>query len=367
MDQSQWRNDSLPANLAGMIPTGWPSTRAGASPPPGIGIPEGPHEYIVGGPGSVAWSEGAEDPFEAGVLGQTPMALLGLWDTRPYLAKPGPENSDWYRETRPVQGRGLTLRVRPTNQQGTRFRITNQGLGGTERQAVLAVLVAGFDSPIQELAPARNAKVVNVPTAANVEYCVAARMGPNLMPALQTRGVAEVDLYEWAGGSRFVAAWLWGFWVALEDDQQTGIVESYRVQWTVWPEAPLRRWHPLCMSWPVQVIPDGPLVVADANQAFRLGAVPTGGTSQYRLAVVNGGPSQVAIEMRYLLGPLARLAAYTGLAEAFNVPPLQTVVRTAAAGVELYGYSHVGVWSANTAGTGNPSGPIIISLSQSGG
>ena len=260
-----------------------------------------PGAYDIAGAGSTSWVAGVAG-VSPGTLGESAPQYLGLWDTRPADGIP--------QKTRDLQSfqRGLTpvydyrgdLQLFGSVALDGSANASSQpdGVGWISpfRDTCLSVLVAGFESLSELAAWSPPAGVVPSPTDPNNrgwEVLRLARYGPNVMPQLAQTGSFRVSLSRWARGARFIAAWLWSYWVGVALPLPI-TVRFHVLNLPRCPQADL-----VCVSTPVRTVPDGPLAVADVSSVGRLGLLPGGQQlAMMRWGAVNGGPVNVDVEVR---------------------------------------------------------------------
>jgi hypothetical protein len=294
-----------------------------------------------------------------GVLGEMPPIRVGYFDTRPWEGRPAnvAENKDWMRNgIRQVNGDRLTLQLNShldSNFFGTSLRT----LHDLFRFGAISVIVSSFDDP-NDLPIG---KVSGDPTLlANTTTNVTMRqawIGPNVLPQLAGAGEASIDLLRWSGGGRFVAVWLWVYWVNV------AAPPSVPIAYEVWDDREPRSVH-LPISFPLRTVVDGPMPAAptDLQLAFRWGQLPR--ATGYRLGVANGSTYDLEVVWRQFAGSAAFddfvdiIPAGTELV--LPVPGGGTAAILA--GMAAYGYSHHFVYASNEANEADLGGPAILSL-----
>jgi hypothetical protein len=350
-------------------PQGNPETLRGA-PPSGVGaVVSGPLRYVINGAGSIPYAEGDEEP---GVLGETPPALLGIYDRRPWEGIPGKANAKWYRQAvKSVIGESLTVRIIAEPAQArANYQPNTSGWFSPWRWPCLSLIVAGWETADA----ATIEQPFGVPVVPSNPFSPGsdawfparlARLGPNVLGELVQTNRAEVDVGAWAGGARFVAVWLWAYWIG---DMAGTLPVTASVLGR--PRFEFERWQPQAVSFPVRVVQDGPLPVIGALENYalwRAGAFPwRGGPTLRRLAVVNGGPAPVTVLSRYLLGPHPDSALYTGLDVRPTIAPGATWIDATTTAADLAGYTATGYYGAHNVNEGFSGGPIIITTSGAG-
>jgi hypothetical protein len=186
-----------------------------------------------------------------------------------------------------------------------------------------------------------------------------ARFGPNILPALATRGVAEIDLHRWAGRGRFLTAWIAAYWAADNPSQP-----PLDLVWSVW-DLPTRSkdWGPIAVSVPVLTVKDGEWQEpSDGNALAWFGSLPLSARGVYRLGVVNGGAYSATILARWGSGPMPILAGWAGPNDVFNLAALRTEERIPPVGAE--GTAYLAVWGTNTDDESAAGGPLILTATQ---
>jgi len=252
-----------------------------------------PAPHLINSGRLFTFISGTSTPYAAGVgapgtLGQSPQTPLGIYDTRPWEGRPkgNVSNKDWKRNTTAAPGGELVIRLvrHPTDAQGSVF--FQPGETDYQRNAATSLLIGAFD----ELDGDQFGNQNDPPTGAPQRDVAgkAVRMGPNITPLLQGTGVAEVDLLAWAGGARFVSVWAWTYWIHVANIPADLLVWEIRDRTVPGPDlegdtlpgpwaqpAGLRWKNPVqAVSFPVPVVQDGPITIADANAIFRWGGFP---------------------------------------------------------------------------------------------
>lgn len=350
--------------VGGGPPEGNPSQRRGVQPSGAGSVVTGPHLFTIGGPGSIAWDAGAAGP---GTLGRSPVQSVGVYDRRPWEGLPGQRDRNWIRSNvRAVQGESITLRL-VSEPLIAQFARPNYGLVGSLKDVSLSILVAGWEeAQVSSLLPPGADPDPTDPTSAGWWQARLAVMGPNVMGDLITTGRADVDLGAWAGDSRFVAAWIWAYWVNV------ALPDQLALQWLVHdrPRYEWYPWQPITVSYPSLTLADGPLpapaAMLDAFAVFRSGSFPyRGGPTFHRYAIINGSSVTSAWDVRYLVGPHPDITLFTGRQDLFTVAPRETRVDTGSTAL-IAGHSSVGFWGSNNIANGFLGGPTLISVAGSG-
>lgn len=331
---------------------GWASALQGSAQPSARGVVQASGQYLAGT---------IDTATAQGTLGRTAsMQLGGVFDLRPRLRMPAKDDHEWFRRVHGVRGKALTLRVED-RRAPTVWPTEQESLAYTDvwRPMAISVLVSGFDS-FPEDGQDADPRTRDPFSQTNQGWVVArnARFGPNLVPELATRGVAEVDLTRWAGNARFLVAWLAAYWL-VEDP-----AEPLDLRWTLWDEPDRSEdWGPVTVSVPILSVPNGAWVAAnDANALWRQGSYPLHGRAQHKLSVVNGGAFGVTLETRWSSGPMTGLGTWTGPTDVFALAAGRSVERAPVAGSD--GCAMMGVWGTNTNAEAAAGGPIILTDTQ---
>lgn len=332
----------------------WSNLAQGSGQPAGIGAVRASGRYLAGTIDAAAG---------VGTLGQTaPIRLGGIYDTRPWQRKPSRSDDRWYSRVTPVTGAGLTLRV-----EDRRASDLNQlepaaiALTSPWRTMAVSVILVSGDSFPADFLDRGAASQSPLYTGANPwPWLRNARWGPDIIPALSTRGVAEVDLQAWSGHGRFVVAWLSAYW--LVDDP----TRPLDLRWTV-SDAPTQssQWGPVSVSVPILDVTgtawaDEPV---DANAVWRQGSYPLSARAHHQLGATNGGAAPVVIHTRWHSCAMPRTTTWTGPADTFTLAIANTEERTPPAGADAA--AMMSVWAAREEG-GAACGPLILTCTQGG-
>lgn len=343
-------------------PEGNPTERRGA-PPSGSGaIVNGPFPYPIGrGTAVIPWLAGPP-----GRLGSQPPILLGIFDRRPWEGQPGTRDLVWFRaQLRPVMGETLHVRAfcPPTAPLFGPGALNAAGLREPWNVCALSILVAGWEeSDLGGINPPLVADPSD-PFAVGSAAWYAARLaiiGPNLAPDLCWRNTVEVDAGSWAGGCRFVGLWAWAYWVGIGTPQAADVTLSVITR-PVYEQG---------LSGPVTVtvprfVPDGPIPVplTPAVNVWFAGPMPNNGSaSGLAVGIVNGGAAPIDSEVRWLAGPSPAPGLFVG-------PAVATAAQASLGTLVLAprpGFSGVSFFAANTAPTGFPGGPVLLSVTGPG-
>ena len=307
------------------------------------------------------YSPGSAPDYAAGppgVLGEMPPVRVGYWDTRPWEGAPAnvDDNKDWMRNgIRPVFGEFLTLKLNmhpDANYFGTSLRT----LHDLFRFGALSLIVTSFDDPNDFPI----GKIVGDPTAIpNTTTNITMRqawIGPNVLPQLAGAAEAMVDLREWSGGGRFVACWIWSYWVNV------AALPDVPIAFEVWDDRPALPQH-WPVSYPVRTVVDGPFPAdpGDAELAFRWGQLPR--ATGYRLGIANGSTFDLEVLWRQFAGAGAfdDSAEVVAAGDQAVLPAVGGGPVSGAANV-LRGYSHHFLYAGNEGAEAALGGPAIFSL-----
>lgn len=305
----------------------------------------------------------APDP---GVLGETPMLFLGLYDLKPeqgFPANQGILSKDW-KSMQKVWGSPVLRLATNATKRNTGTNIFGPSLQNDQdlyRNASLSLVFTAWDNTDGEVVwPGRKANPKNPEQNTRLNQVTSqAWMGPNLLPSLAGQSVMSIDLRHWTRGARFIGVWLWPFWVKIAQPPDMDFV------WEMWDERPSKDSWPQTwgITWPVRVINKGPISDPPdpADLVFRWGPLP--GASAYRLGIFNGDSSIMRIDWERFVGPsFFRHSAVVG-----GTPVLLPIFDAGGTGTGvpvIYGITHHLVYAANT-NPNNFGGPLLLTLSGS--
>lgn len=239
-----------------------------------------------------------------GVLGEIPKVHVGSFDLRPWEQPfESPRWRDWQRRSKPVWGESLTLRViRRAGVEGASLGIgplgnvfDYNGNSVPDAFAYLSVLLSVWNDTIGDSpGPPNRDPEFPEPVADQGLWQLQTRLGPNIMPELAGVGSADVDVLEWARGARFVAVWLWYYWVGLEDPE----LPDVSLAWEARDDSPAQNRQTNIVTWPVRAV--HPAGSAHLNGVFRYNALPA--ADHHRLGVYNGGSNAIDLDFRQFAG-----------------------------------------------------------------